>query len=97
MDFFGKTKKIPYIYFLPIIQNHGSGHAAKDLVLITNDDLNICQAVGKEVLRHTAENLTPAVLELGGKSPCIVDSTADIPLAAKRIIFGKYLKCNKII
>ena len=53
------------------------------------------QAVGKEVLRHTAETLTPAVLELGGKSPCIVDETAKIPLAAKRIVFGKFLNCGQ--
>ena len=53
------------------------------------------QAVGKEVLRHTAEHLTPAVLELGGKSPCIVDASADLPLAAKRIVFGKYLNCGQ--
>ena len=53
------------------------------------------QAVGKEVLRHTAEHLTPAVLELGGKSPCIVDASADIKLAAKRIVFGKYLNCGQ--
>ena len=53
------------------------------------------QAVGKEVLRHTAENLTPAILELGGKSPCIIDSSATIPLAAKRVVFGKYLNCGQ--
>ena len=53
------------------------------------------QNVGKEVLRHTAETLTPAVLELGGKSPCIVDSTAKLKLAAKRIVFGKYLNCGQ--
>ena len=53
------------------------------------------QAVGKEVLRHTAEHLTPAVLELGGKSPCIVDETANIKLAARRIVFGKYLNCGQ--
>lgn len=53
------------------------------------------QAVGKEVLRHTAEHLTPAVLELGGKSPCIVDATADIQLAARRIVFGKFLNCGQ--
>lgn len=53
------------------------------------------QAVGKEVLRHTAENLTPAILELGGKSPCIIDSSAKIPLAAKRVVFGKYLNCGQ--
>ncbi len=53
------------------------------------------QAVGKEVLRHTAETLTPAVLELGGKSPCIVDETAKIDLAARRIVFGKFLNCGQ--
>ena len=53
------------------------------------------QAVGKVVLRHTAEHLTPAVLELGGKSPVIVDRTANLPLAAKRIIFGKTLNCGQ--
>ncbi len=53
------------------------------------------QAVGKEVLRHTARHLTPAVLELGGKSPCIVDKSANIRLAAKRIVFGKYLNCGQ--
>ena len=53
------------------------------------------QNVGREVLRHTAETLTPAVLELGGKSPCIVDSSAKIPLAARRIVFGKFLNCGQ--
>ncbi len=53
------------------------------------------QAVGKEVLRHAAEHLTPVVLELGGKSPCIVDKSANIKLAAKRIVFGKYLNCGQ--
>lgn len=53
------------------------------------------QAVGKEVMRHAAEHLTPVTLELGGKSPCIVDATANIKLAAKRIVFGKYLNCGQ--
>ncbi|MCF0262547.1 MAG: aldehyde dehydrogenase family protein, partial [Sphaerochaetaceae bacterium] len=53
------------------------------------------QAVGKEVLRNAAEHLTPAVLELGGKSPCIVDSSADLKLAAKRIVFGKFINCGQ--
>ena len=61
-----------------------------DMVFFTGS-----QAVGKEVLRHTAEHLTPAVLELGGKSPCIVDETANLKLAAKRIVFGKYLNCGQ--
>lgn len=61
-----------------------------DLVFFTGS-----QAVGKEVLRHTAKHLTPAILELGGKSPCIVEKSANIPLAAKRIVFGKYLNCGQ--
>ncbi len=61
-----------------------------DLIFFTGS-----QAVGKEVLRHAAETLTPVILELGGKSPCIVDETAKIDLAAKRIVFGKYLNCGQ--
>ncbi|MDO4568604.1 MAG: aldehyde dehydrogenase [Clostridia bacterium] len=53
------------------------------------------QNVGKEVLRHAAERLIPVTLELGGKSPCIVDATADIALAARRIVFGKFLNCGQ--
>lgn len=53
------------------------------------------KTVGREVLRHAAEYLTPVTLELGGKSPCIVDRSAKIPLAAKRIVFGKYLNCGQ--
>lgn len=53
------------------------------------------QAVGKVVLQHTAEHLTPAVLELGGKSPVIVDATADITIAARRIVFGKLINCGQ--
>lgn len=53
------------------------------------------QAVGKEVMRNAAEHLTPVTLELGGKSPCIVDQTANIKLAARRIVFGKYLNCGQ--
>ena len=53
------------------------------------------QRVGREVLRRAAEHLTPVVLELGGKSPCIVDETADLRLAARRIVFGKFLNCGQ--
>ena len=53
------------------------------------------QAVGREVLRKAAENLVPVTLELGGKSPCIVDKTAKINLAATRIVWGKYLNCGQ--
>ena len=53
------------------------------------------QAVGREVLRHAAERLTPCTLELGGKSPCIVDKTANISVTARRIVFGKFLNCGQ--
>lgn len=53
------------------------------------------QAVGREVLRKAAENLIPVTLELGGKSPCIVDKSANLKLAATRIVWGKYLNCGQ--
>lgn len=53
------------------------------------------QAVGKEVLKKASEYFTTVTLELGGKSPCIVEKSADIALAAKRIVFGKLLNCGQ--
>lgn len=51
--------------------------------------------VGRIVLEKAARHLTPVTLELGGKSPCIVDKTADIPVAARRIIFGKIINSGQ--
>jgi len=51
--------------------------------------------VGKTVMAAAAKSLTPVTLELGGKSPCIVDETADIELAAKRIVWGKFLNSGQ--
>lgn len=53
------------------------------------------QAVGKEVMTRAAARLTPVTLELGGKSPCVVDRTANLRLAARRIVFGKFLNCGQ--
>ncbi len=53
------------------------------------------KTVGQMVLEKAAKHLTPVTLELGGKSPCIVDKSADLKLAAKRIVFGKYLNCGQ--
>ena len=52
-------------------------------------------AVGKLVAKAAAEHLTPVTLELGGKNPCIVDQTANIQLAAKRIAWGKFLNAGQ--
>lgn len=52
-------------------------------------------AVGKTVMAAAAKNLTPVTLELGGKSPVIVDRTANLRLAAKRVCFGKVLNAGQ--
>ena len=51
--------------------------------------------VGKLIMAQAAKNLTPVTLELGGKSPVIVSETANIPLAAKRIAWGKYFNAGQ--
>ncbi|MDD4149766.1 MAG: aldehyde dehydrogenase family protein [Bacteroidales bacterium] len=51
--------------------------------------------LGKVVMKAAAKNLTPVVLELGGKSPCIVDADADIDIAAKRIAWGKLINAGQ--
>lgn len=71
-------------------ENAGLLEQKWDLIFFTGS-----QNVGREVLRHAAENLTPSILELGGKSPCIVDETANLKLAARRIVWGKFLNCGQ--
>lgn len=53
------------------------------------------EKVGKLILEKASKHLTPVSLELGGKSPCIVDQDADINLAAKRIVWGKFLNAGQ--
>ena len=61
-----------------------------DLIFFTGSS-----GVGTVVLQAAAKHLTPVVLELGGKSPCIVDPTASVKLAAKRIVWGKFLNAGQ--
>lgn len=61
-----------------------------DLIFFTGST-----AVGKKVMAAAAENLTPVILELGGKSPCIVDKTANLALAARRIVWGKFINAGQ--
>lgn len=61
-----------------------------DLIFFTGSP-----SVGKVVMKAAAEHLTPVVLELGGKSPCIVHKDANIPIAAKRIIWGKTINAGQ--
>lgn len=61
-----------------------------DLIFFTGST-----AVGKIIMQAAAEHLTPVILELGGKSPCIVDETANLELAAKRIVWGKFINSGQ--
>ncbi len=61
-----------------------------DLIFFTGSP-----ALAKTVMAAAAKNLTPVVLELGGKSPCIIDKTADVKLAARRIAWGKTLNSGQ--
>ncbi len=51
--------------------------------------------VGKLVMEKASAHLTPVTLELGGKSPCVIEKTANLKVAAKRVVFGKYLNCGQ--
>lgn len=51
--------------------------------------------VGKIVAQAAAKHLTPTVLEMGGKSPCIIDNTADIEISARRIVWGKFINAGQ--
>lgn len=61
-----------------------------DLIFFTGSP-----ALAKTVMAAAAKNLTPTVLELGGKSPCIIDKSADIKLAARRLAWGKTLNSGQ--
>ncbi|XP_068010856.1 aldehyde dehydrogenase family 3 member A2-like isoform X2 [Melanerpes formicivorus] len=52
-------------------------------------------AVGKVVMAAAAKHLTPVTLELGGKSPCYIDSDCDLAVACRRITWGKYMNCGQ--
>ena len=62
-----------------------------DLIFYTGGE-----RVGRIVMAAAAKNLTPVVLELGGQNPCIVDETADLAVAARRIVWGRFLNAGQI-
>lgn len=75
----------------------GDAKQSQELVKLPFDKIFFTgsTSVGKKVLAAAAENLTPVVLELGGKSPCIVDKSADIKLTALRIVWGKFMNAGQ--
>lgn len=75
----------------------GSHNVSDELLLLPFDFIFFTgsAAIGKKVMKAAAENLTPVCLELGGKNPCIVDKTADISLAARRIVWAKFMNAGQ--
>lgn len=81
--------------YVAVVQGHREVNSALlreryDIIFFTGSP-----DLGRVVMRAAAENLTPVVLELGGKSPVVVDKSADIKLAAKRIAWGKTLNAGQ--
>ena len=81
--------------YIGIVQGNREVNAALleeryDLIFFTGSP-----QLGRTVMRAASENLTPVVLELGGKSPCIVDKDANIAMAARRIAWGKSLNAGQ--
>lgn len=75
----------------------GDKHCAQSLLKEKSDLIFFTggETAGKAVMKAAADNLTPVILELGGKSPCIVDQDADIAVAARRICWGKFLNAGQ--
>lgn len=81
--------------YIAVVQGNREVNAALleerwDMIFFTGSP-----ALGRTVMAAAARNLTPVVLELGGKSPCIIDRTADINAAARRIAWGKTLNSGQ--
>ena len=81
--------------YIAVVQGHREVNQALlaqrfDLIFFTGSP-----SLGKMVMEAASKHLTPVILELGGKSPCIVDRTADIKLAAKRVAWGKTLNSGQ--
>ncbi len=81
--------------FFYVIQ--GGVEASQELLALPFDHIFFTGStkVGKIVMKAAAEHLAPVTLELGGKNPCIVDSSAKLAQAAKRIVWGKFLNAGQ--
>ena len=76
---------------------NGDASAANELLNLRWDHIFFTGSthIAKIIAKAAAVHLTPTVLELGGKNPCIVDASASIQLSAKRIVWGKYVNCGQ--
>ena len=81
--------------YIAVVQGHRNVNTALleqrwDMIFFTGSPV-----LGRTVMAAAAKNLTPTVLELGGKSPCIIDRNADIKMAARRVAWGKALNAGQ--
>lgn len=83
--------------FVSVVEPYGGKETAEALLQEEFDYIFFTGSVpvGKIVMEAASKHLTPVTLELGGKSPCIVDKDADVKLAAKRIAWGKFLNAGQ--
>jgi acyl-CoA reductase-like NAD-dependent aldehyde dehydrogenase len=95
----GVVEEMIHVFFKPYFIKVIQGAVETNQFLLKKDfDLIFFTGsakVGKIVMKAAAQNLTPVVLELGGKSPCIVDSSADVQTAARRIVWGKFFNAGQ--
>lgn len=75
----------------------GGAEIAKELLATKFDTIFFTGGtkIGREVAEYAARNLTPVILELGGKSPCVVDLNTNLQITARRIIWGKFLNAGQ--
>ena len=82
-------------FFVCVAGNHVVGKALTqlkfDVLMFTGGT-----SIGKMIAVEAAKNLIPCILELGGKSPVVVDKTADLDYAAMKICFGRFMNCGQI-
>ena len=83
--------------FVCVVEPYGGKESSEALLKEEFDYIFFTGSVpvGKIVMEAASKHLTPVTLELGGKSPCIVDKDADVKLAAKRIAWGKFLNAGQ--
>jgi aldehyde dehydrogenase (NAD+) len=91
-ELIGKTFPSEYIAVI-----EGDARLAKELLMNKFDMIFFTGGtrIGREVAEFAARNLTPTILELGGKSPCVVDVNTNLAVTARRIIWGKFLNAGQ--
>ena len=83
--------------YIKVVEPEGGKETVSELLSLRFDYIFFTGSVsvGKIVMEAAAKNLTPVTLELGGKSPCIIDKDANLKLSAKRIVWGKLLNAGQ--